>query len=150
MRAPSDSTNAPARTRALGHPYSLPLSRRSSTALRRGLLFRHVDLVVFVQPSPDEARKSPPQKRRDPEQPQLLEGPPSDEERRAGAARRIDRQVRDRNADEMHERQGQADGNPGKADDGALRRGTQNHRQEDERQDELGEERRADSVVAGR
>src|SRR5580658_3336624 len=121
MRAPSDSTNAPARTPALGHPYSLPFyrarRRRARRQRRAWALFRHVDLIVLVQPSPDEARKGPSQKRRDPEEPQLLDGPPSHEERGARAARRIDRQVRDRNADEMHERQGQADGNPGEAED---------------------------------
>jgi len=41
--------------------------------------------------------------RRHPEQPELLKGPASNEQRRGGAARRIDRSVRHRNTDKMYE-----------------------------------------------
>src|SRR5579862_767623 len=47
---------------------------------------------------------------RGPEQPELLDGPGADEECRRRAAGWIDRKIGDRYADEMNERQSQADG----------------------------------------
>src|SRR5215510_11560991 len=51
--------------------------------------------------------------RRDPEQPELRDRPPPDEERRPGAARRIHRRVGDGNADEVDEGERQTDGQAG-------------------------------------
>ena len=48
--------------------------------------------------------------RRDPEEPQLPDGPAAREERDARAAGRVHRGVRDGNADEVNERESEADG----------------------------------------
>ena len=48
--------------------------------------------------------------RRHPEQPQLRERPAADEDRHAGAARRVHRGVGHRDADQVDQRQAQADG----------------------------------------
>ena len=58
----------------------------------------------------DDAREDGADDRRDPEQPELREGPAADEERRAGAAGRVDREVGDRDADQVDQRQAEADG----------------------------------------
>jgi len=50
-----------------------------------------------------------------PEKPELLESPTTDEHSRTGAARRIDRKVRHRNTDQMDQRQAETDGDGCKA-----------------------------------
>ena len=57
-----------------------------------------------------EARDCGADHRSQPEQPELLKGPASDEQRGCSAARRIDRGVRHRDADQMDQREGEADG----------------------------------------
>ena len=52
---------------------------------------------------------------RGPEQPELLQGPAADEDRLAGAARRIDRCIGHRNANQMDQSQTQANGDRGEA-----------------------------------
>ena len=62
----------------------------------------------------DEAGKDAARNRRDPEQPELLERPAADEDRRTRAARRIDRRVRHRNADQMDQREREPIARPAK------------------------------------
>ena len=53
--------------------------------------------------------------RRDPEEPELSDGPAAHDQRGPGASGRIDRGVRDRNADEMDQRQPESDGDRGES-----------------------------------
>ena len=53
--------------------------------------------------------------RRDPEQPELLERPAADEQRRTGAARRVHRRVGHRNADQVDQRERETDREAGEA-----------------------------------
>ena len=63
---------------------------------------------------------------RDPEEPELVDRPATDEERGRGATRRIHRGVGDRNADEMDERERETDREAGEADRGTLVGGAEN------------------------
>ncbi len=62
------------------------------------------------QAAVDEAAKYAADQRRHPEKPKLAESPSANKERLAGAARRIDGGVGDGNADEVDEREAQANG----------------------------------------
>ena len=61
-----------------------------------------------LEPAIDHAAQRAADQRRDPEQPELRQRPAADEQRRPGAARRVDRGVGDGNADQVdhHQRQG--------------------------------------------
>ena len=78
------------------------IARDSLAPEVRGLLVSGYDAGrLIAQPAIDNAADSAADQRRNPEQPELLQGPAADEQRRAGAARRVDRGVGDRNADQM-------------------------------------------------
>jgi hypothetical protein len=64
----------------VGHPLDRHVADRAG---------RHIGVAVRKQPAAGKARHRRPRDRRDPEQPQLLERPAADEQRRPGAARRI-------------------------------------------------------------
>src|SRR5581483_12034607 len=66
--------------------------------------------------SMDEARERRAGDRRDPEEPELRDRPAADEERRSRAARGIHRRVRDRDADQVDERQREPDRDPRESD----------------------------------
>ena len=86
--------------------FSLRRGRRDPGDLGRGLL---------AEPAVEDAAERAADQRRDPEQPELRQRPAADEQRRAGAAGRVDRGVGDRDADEVDQRQAEADGDRGEA-----------------------------------
>ena len=65
---------------------------------------------LLAQPAIEHAAERAADERRDPEHPELRQRPAADEQRRAGAARRVHRGVGDRDADEVDEGQAEADG----------------------------------------
>ena len=68
---------------------------------------------------------------REPEEPELLNRPAADEQRRTRAARGVDRKIRDRDADEMDEREPEADSDGREALRGALVRRAEDDQQEE-------------------
>ncbi len=60
----------------------------------------------------EDAGNNPADEGRHPKKPKLMNGPPTYKDRRSSAPRRIHGGVRHRNADEMNERQSEADGKP--------------------------------------
>src|SRR5688572_5745646 len=64
----------------------------------------------FAEPPIEDAAECAANERGDPEEPQLGKRPPADEERRAGAARRVDRGVGDRDAHQVDEGEAEPDG----------------------------------------
>jgi hypothetical protein len=70
----------------------------------------------------------------EPEQPELLDGPPTDKERGTGAAGGIHRKIRDGNADEMDERKPKADCDRGEALWSSLVRRAEDDHQEEKRE----------------
>ncbi len=83
-----------------------------------------------------------------PEEPELTECPASDEDRRAGAAGGVDRGVGDRDADEVDEREAEADGDGGEALGGALVGGAEDDEQEEGGEDDLDDEAGDERVAA--
>ena len=78
------------------------------------------------------------------------ERPAADEQRRAGAARRIHRGVGHRDADQVDQRQAEADRDRREAARRALVGGAEDDHQEEEGHHDLGDERRGQRVAAGR
>ena len=78
--------------------------------------------------------------RRQPKQPELLDGPAASEEYHAGRARRVDRGVGDRDQDQMDQRQRQTDGNGCKASRNAFAGRAQNDGQEHGGQNHFGDQ----------
>ncbi len=86
---------------------------RSSSASLRRLRRRHAghrNRGPLAQPAIEDAAEDAAEERCDPEQPELSDGPSADEHGRSGAARRVHRQVRDRDTDEVDKGQAQPDG----------------------------------------
>ena len=98
----------------------------------------------------DDARQRTASERRDPKEPELRERPVADEQSGPGAAGGVHRNVRDRNADEMDEREAEPDGNRREPGGSARVRRAENDHQEHEREHELRDERGAQAVAAGR
>src|ERR1700756_4542036 len=68
------------------------------------------DIRVFEQEQVDPPADGSSKDRSNPEEPELLQGPPvSGKDSRAGATRRIYRGIRYGNADQVNQREGQAD-----------------------------------------
>lgn len=80
-----------------------PEEKARKPGLYKGLI------TFFQQGAIQHAAEDPADDRHDPEQPQLLQRPAALENRYRGAARRVDRGVGNRNADQMDEGQRQAD-----------------------------------------
>ncbi len=97
-----------------------------------------------------DARECRANHRGQPEQPQLLNRPAPDEERRGRAACRVHRRVRHRNADQMDQREREADGESCKPHRGALVRGVEDDQQEHERHHDFGDQPRRQRIAAGR
>ena len=74
------------------------------------------------------------------EEPDLAERRAADDEGRPEAPGRVDRRARERDADEVHDHQAEADGHAGRALNGGLVRGEQHDHHEDRREDDLDEE----------
>ena len=85
-------------------------ARRAASAVALGGLRPLLDHVVVHQAGQHRADDW-----RQPEHPELLERPPAHEHRRAGRPGRVHRRVGDRDADEVDERERQADGQRGEA-----------------------------------
>src|SRR6185503_12429794 len=77
-------------------PSRLPISSTSCLA-------RSLPPAVFAQPAANGAGRGGARDRRHPEEPELREGPASDEEGGGGAAGRVHRGVGDRDADQVDE-----------------------------------------------
>ena len=75
-----------------------------------------------------------------PEQPQLLHGPSTNEQRLARGARGIDRSVGHRNRDQMDQGQSQSDRDRGEAARGRLSGGAENDDEKERGQDDLGDQ----------
>jgi len=88
-------------------------------------------------PAADHAGSRRAEDGRQPEQPELRDIRSSRKQRRAGASRRIDRGVSDRDQEEMNEGQAKPDGYPSKSDRRAFRRGPDDDVQEEEGRDDL-------------
>jgi len=67
-------------------------------------------LAIPAQPAVNGPAEQGADDRGDPKQPQLLDGPAADEQGDPGAASRVDGRVGDRDADQMDQREAQADG----------------------------------------
>src|SRR4029077_10888242 len=68
-------------------------------------------LALTAEPAVSDAGKSGTEQRCNPEQPQLLQRPAAHDECRSGAARRVNRGVGDRNADQVYQSQSQSNRN---------------------------------------
>ena len=79
-----------------------------------------------------------------------MKRPTVDEKSLAGAARRIDRSVGDRDADKVNKRQRQADGNGRKSLGRPLVRRSHDHHQEYKSQNQLADESGSQRIPAGR
>ena len=88
----------------------------------------------------DDGRHDGPYQGRDQEDPDLAERRATDHEGRPEAPGRVHRGARQRNADEVHDHQPEADGHAGGSLNGCLVRGEQDHHDEDGCQDDLNEE----------
>ena len=100
----SRSCRPPARSRPCASPGPARRSARCRVAWRLGRdrrLLRFDPLRAGEQERVRDACQHRADKRRDDEQPQLLERPVADEDRRPDAPRRVDRRVVDRDADEV-------------------------------------------------
>jgi hypothetical protein len=100
-------------------------------------------------PAADHAGNRRAEDGRQPEQPELRHIRSAGKQRRAGASRRIDRGVGDRDQEEMYERQAKPDGYPGKSDRRAFRGAADDDLQEEERRDEFTQEARHQTVFSG-
>ena len=98
---------------------------------------------VFQQGAIQHAAEDPADDRHDPEQPQLLQSPAALENRYRGAARRVDRGVGNRNADQMDEGQRQADSDGGKARRGMFIGRAMDNQQEATGQDNFNDDSRS-------
>src|SRR5580698_10566950 len=87
--------------------------------------------------------------RRDDEQPELLEGPSSDEDCRSDAAGRVHGGVGDGNADQVNEDKHQADGDSGKSDRGFNVGRSEDSQNQNAGQDDLGDEACSGRILAG-
>jgi hypothetical protein len=72
---------------------------------RRRRVCGRPDVQQVMLPPPDQSGQGRTQQRRQPEQPELLDIGAAGEQRRAGAASRVDRCVRDRDEKQMDQRQ---------------------------------------------
>ncbi len=86
--------------------------------------------LLAAKPAMDRAEEQAADDRRHPGQPELAERPATREHRDAGAARRIDRGVGDRGADQVDQRQGEADGERPEAGRGSRIGRAEDHDQE--------------------
>ncbi len=84
-----------------------------------------------------------------PEEPELTECPAADEDRGAGAAGGVDRGVGDRDADEVDQREAEADGDGSEAFGGALVGGAEDDEEEEGGEEHLDEEAGEERVVLG-
>src|SRR5262245_314608 len=116
--------------------------RRSAHDRRLDLALEHRAVEEAGEHRTDEWRK--------PEQPELLNISHPREEGRGGAARRIDRRVRDRDADKVNKRQCEPDREAGKSDGRALMRRAEDDDQKHKRHHDLGDDRGAHAVLARR
>ena len=105
---------------------------------------------LVAKPAINHAAENTADQRRDPEQPELRDRGAADDERRAGAARRIDRRVGHRNAHEINERQAQADRQRRKTRRRLAVCRAHDDEQKQHRHHDFHEQRRGQVVVAGR
>jgi hypothetical protein len=117
------------RAKPVGRP---GLSRRLALAFRRAAGWSAGEEGI------DPSGHRPTQDRRDPEEPELLEGPPIGKDGRRGAARRVEGEIGDRDPGPIDQRHGQTDGQGRKA----LRRAAVRRAQNDQ------EEKKANTVSA--
>ena len=89
------------RAKQVGRP---GLSRRLALAFRRAAGWRAGEEGI------DHSGHRPPQDRRDPEEPELLESPAVGKDGRGGAARRVEGEIGDRDPGPIDQGHGQADG----------------------------------------
>ena len=90
-----------------------------------------------MKPAGEKASRDCADDGRDPKEPELRERPAADEDRGTRASCGIYREIRDRDADEMNEREREADRNSSESCDGFFGRGAEDDGQEDEREDDL-------------
>jgi len=93
--------NASAVARASGPSIYSALGRRARDFHRRR--------IVMAEPPIHAASGRATEQRRKPEQPQLLQRPAADEQRRSSAARGIHRRIRNGDADQVDQREAQPD-----------------------------------------
>ena len=110
---------------------------------------------VPLVPLPRDARVDEPGQqsaddRRDPEEPELLDRPAADEERGARAPRGVHGDVRHRDADQVDQREAEADRDRREPGRGALVRGAHDDEDEDEREHDLSDQTRRERVAARR
>jgi hypothetical protein len=103
----------------------------------------------IMLPAADHAGNRRTEDGRQPEQPELRDVCSAGKQRRAGASRRIDRGVGDRDQEEMNKRQAKPDGYPGKSDRRAFRGGADDDVQEEEGRDDFTQEARQQTVFSG-
>src|ERR1019366_4024001 len=97
----------------------------------------------------DDARERPAGNWRQPEEPQLTDRPSADKHRGTGAARRIHREIGNRDADQVDQRQPKADGDRREALRGAPVGGAQNNHQEHEGEHHFGHQTGFQRIAAG-
>src|SRR5262249_53611655 len=114
--APRVVNLAPATQAKEGHLGAFPRPLRGIRSAPRDIRMGDGLQETPIQPATREAT----QDGGDPEQPELLQRPAADEDRRCGAAGRVDRGGGDGNAHEMNQRQAQSDREAGEADRSAA------------------------------
>src|SRR5580698_106565 len=98
----------------------------------------------------DEAGQGGTESWSQPEEPELGEGPSTDEQRRTGAARGVDGKVGDGDAHQMNEGEAEADGQRREAFGGANVSGAEDDEEEEESKDHFGHEAGLHGVAARR
>ena len=104
---------------------------------------------ISMLPAADHAGNRRAEDGRQPEQPELRDIGSAGKQRRAGASRRIDRGIGDRDQEEMNKRQAKPDGYAGKSDRRAFRGGADDDVQEEEGRDDFNQEARRQTVFSG-
>src|ERR1019366_3532654 len=114
-RAPAARRRSTTTPRSTRWGYGRKFCRRLAGEGLRRLVARLLENLVYgfvAAPNQgiDDTGEGRPGKRRQPEQPQLLDRPSADEHRGAGAPRRVHGGIGDRDTDQMNQGQSQADG----------------------------------------
>src|SRR5215813_13276446 len=107
-------------------------------------------LISLEKAAVDPSRHKSADERRQPEEPELLDGPPTDEQGRCCAACGIDGCVGDGDADQVDEGQCKADSEPSEPGGRASVGRAENHNEKHERHHNLCDERGEEGILAWR